>query len=61
MTPNAKVGQSVDRLLRQAGRYICDTAQANIHEAHGVVPREFPASPGSVLIPSTPQRWSSNG
>ena len=46
MTPEAKARQCIDRLLQQAGWYVCDMAQANIHAARGVAIREFTLNPG---------------
>ena len=46
MTPEAKARETIDALLTQAGWYVCDMAQANIHAARGVALREFPLNPG---------------
>ena len=46
MTPEAKARETIDALLTQAGWYVCDMAQANIHAARGAALREFPLNPG---------------
>ena len=37
---------TIDRLLEQAGWYLCDANEANIHSHRGVVVREFPLQSG---------------
>ena len=49
MTPERKARVSIDALLQQAGWYVCDMAQANIHAAQGVAIREFPLNPVTAL------------
>jgi type I site-specific restriction endonuclease len=46
MMPEQKARVSIDVLLQQAGWYVCDMANANIHAARGVALREFPLNTG---------------
>jgi type I restriction enzyme, R subunit len=47
MTPEQKARVSIDALLQQADRHVCDMAHANIHVARGVALRKFPLNTGS--------------
>jgi type I restriction enzyme, R subunit len=42
MTPEKKARVNIDALLTQAGWFVCDMLDANIHAARGVALREFP-------------------
>jgi hypothetical protein len=46
MTPEQLARVNIDKLLQQAGWYVCNMADANIHAARGVALREFPLNPG---------------
>ena len=46
MMPEQKARVSIDALLVQAGRHVCNVADANIHAATGVAIREFPLKYG---------------
>ena len=46
MTPEARVRQTIDVLLMQAGWHVCKMSDAYIHAACGVALCEFPLNPG---------------
>lgn len=46
MTPEAQARRLIDALLMQAGWYVCDVGQVDIHAHSGLAIREFPLSPG---------------
>ena len=46
MTPEAHARIYIDQLLAQAGWFVCDMKDANLHAAQGVAVREFPLNPG---------------
>ena len=46
MSLEATARETIDRLLRAEGWYVCDVAQTNLYAARGVAIREFPLKSG---------------